>query len=149
MWLAIAGGVGIVIGIVALIIAISAKNATNNDAKVTAAVNRAARLAVVGLHNQLQHDVASATTVLRQLQASGAAAAKTRQDLLRDINRNKTALAISAGTITKLQTSVNTVTAEVRKLQTTVTNLGNAQQELTKRVNALSSQTTTTTTTTP
>lgn len=149
LWLAIAGAAALIIAIVALILAVSAKNATNTDAKVTSAVNGAARLAVTGLHTQLQHDVASATAVLRALQASGAAAARTRAGLLRDINHNKAALALSNGTVGKLQTSVNSVTAQMRKLDTTVTDLGSAQRTLTKRVDALSSQTTTTSTTSP
>lgn len=136
-WLAIAGGVGIVIAVVALIIAISAQNATNNDAKVTAQVKEDARLAVAGVHNQLRHDVTSATNVLRQLQAGSSAAARVRDELIRDVNHNKSAVATNRVSIEKLQASINTLTAQVHQLNGTVTKLGASQQALTKRVDTL------------
>jgi chromosome segregation ATPase len=137
LWLAIAGGVGIAIGIVALVIAISAQNATTNDAKITAQVNRDARLAVAGIHSQLQQDVASATAVLRQLQAGSTAASRTDGKLLRDVNQNKSGVAGNSASIGKMQASINTLNGEVGKLNSTVTNLGASEQALTKRVNAL------------
>jgi hypothetical protein len=137
LWLAIAGGVGIVIAIVALIVAISAKNATSSDARITAQVNRDARLAVAGVHSQLQHDVASATAVLRQLEAGSTAASRTDNKLLRDVNQNKSSAASNRGSIDKLQASINTLTAEVQKTNGTVTKLSANQQALTKRVDAL------------
>ncbi len=137
IWLAIAAGVGIVIAIVALVLAVSAKNATSNNAKVTAQVKQDARLAVAGIHTQLQHDVASATTVLRQLQAASADASRTRAGLLRDISQNRAAVASNRGSIQKIQASLTTLTAKVHKLNPTVTNLRASEQALTKRVDAL------------
>jgi chromosome segregation ATPase len=137
LWLAGAGGVGVVIAIVALIVAISAQNATNNDAKITAQVNQDARLAVSGVHNQLQHDITSATSVLRQLEAESTAASRTDNKLLRDVNQNKSSAAVNRSSIAKMQTSLKALTAEVHKLNSTVTTLGTNQQALTRRVNAL------------
>jgi chromosome segregation ATPase len=137
LWLAIAGGVGIVIAIVALIVAISAKNATNNDAKITAQVNQDARLAVSGVHTQLQHDVASATAVLRQLEAGSTAASRTDSKLLRDVSQNKSSAASNRSSIQKMQASINALTTELHKLNGTVTTLGANQRALTTRVDAL------------
>jgi chromosome segregation ATPase len=137
LWLAIAGGLGIIIGVVALIIAISAKNASENDAQVTARVNRDAQLAVAGIHNQLQQDIASATTVLRQLQVSSTAASQARSALQNGINQTKSGIASNRTSITSMQAQINTVTAEVHRLSTTVSKLSTNLTALTKRVDAL------------
>ncbi len=144
LWLAIAGGAGIIIGIVALIIAISANNATQSNAKLTAQVNQAAQHAVVGIHDQLQHDVASATTVLRALQASEAAANREHDQLRQDVNVNKSAVAVNRASIAKIETSITALTSEVHQLSEKVTKLSTNQQALTKRVDALTTSTTST-----
>jgi chromosome segregation ATPase len=138
LWLAIAGAIGLVVAIVALIIAISAKNASVSDAKVTAEVKRDAGLAVAGVHAQIQRDVASANTVLHQLEAGSRAAARTRDALLRDVKQNRAGLAASNATIAKMQVEINTLGTEVKKLTATVNTLNANQQALTKKVNALS-----------
>ena len=138
LWLAIAGAIGLVVAIVALIIAISAKNASVSDAKVTAEVKRDAGLAVAGIHAQIQRDVVSANTVLRQLEAGSRAAATTRDALLRDVKQNRAGLAASHATIAKMQVEINTLSAEVKKLTATVGTLKANQQALTKKVNSLS-----------
>jgi len=137
LWLAIVAGVGVVIAIVALILAISAKSATNNNAKVTAQVKQDANLAVAGVHGQLQRDVASATVVLQQLTAESRTAALRRAQLLHDVNANKAGVAVNRETIVKMEASINTLTADVNKLNTSVTTLTTNQQALTKKVDAI------------
>ena len=125
------------IAIVALIIAISAKNATSTDAKVTAEVSRAAHAAVAGVDAQLRRDSANATSVLHQLQTEAAAARKSRDQLLHEVGQNQTGVARNARAIAALQKDVSTLTAEVQKLSTTVANLSTTQKSLEQRVAAL------------
>ena len=89
------------------------------------------------IHNQPQHHVASATVVLRQLQASSSTAVREHTQLVRDVRRNKAGIAINSGSIDKMQASINRLTGDVHQLSDTVTKLGASLRALTKRVDNL------------
>lgn len=144
LWLAIAGGVGIVIGIVALIIAIDAKNATKSDKELTAEVNKQAQVAVAGIRGQLDRDVARASAVLTTLRATSKTAKATREQLRQDVGRNRSGVAANAtaiqnlqGTTNDLQQSVSSLNTQVSSLQAEVARLRSGQLDLDRRVSAL------------
>ncbi len=158
IWALVIGALGVVVGVVALVIAISANSTTNDNAKITKAVRVEEGQQIGGVRADLQKNVAAATVVLKRLQHSSSRAHRADAALRRDVNtakngvlRNGERISANKETIASLQTTLVHVQANVANLQrtvgslsTTVKNLttssaAQAQQQrvLTRRLNAL------------
>jgi hypothetical protein len=158
IWALVIGALGVVVGVVALVIAISANSTTNDNAKITKAVRVEEGQQIGGVRADLQRNVAAATVVLKRLQHSSSRAHRADAALRRDVNtakngvlRNGERISANKETIASLQTTLVHVQANVANLQrtvgslsTTVKNLttssaAQAQQQrvLTRRLNAL------------
>lgn len=152
------GALGVVVGVVALVIVISANSTTNDNAKITKAVRVEEGQQIGGVRADLQKNVAAATVVLKRLQHSSSRAHRADAALRRDVNtakngvlRNGERISANKETIASPQTTLVHVQANIANLQrtvgslsTTVKNLttssaAQAQQQrvLTRRLNAL------------
>jgi chromosome segregation ATPase len=152
------GGLGVVVAIVALVIAISANSTTNDNKKITNAVHAEEGRQIGGVRAELQKNVAAATVVLKQLQRDSSRAHRADASLRRDVNtakngvlRNGARISANKETIANLQASIVHVEANVANLKTSVGGLSTmvktlttsstaqAQQQrvLTRRLNAL------------
>src|ERR1700744_5018018 len=85
MWALIIGGIGVVVAIVALIIAITANHRSNDNKKIAAAVQAAESRQIHGVQADLQKNVAAATAVLKHLQRDSTTAHRNDSHLKRDI----------------------------------------------------------------
>jgi chromosome segregation ATPase len=140
MWALIIGGLGVVVAIVALVVAISATSQTDDNAKIVSAVKAEANDQIGGVRAELQKNVAAATVVLGQLQAGSAQAARARDALHREVNANKTAVANNQASIKALQTNVATLDTAVKALTTSVATLTTNQDTLTRNQKSLQSE---------
>jgi uncharacterized protein YlxW (UPF0749 family) len=138
IWALVIGALGVVVAIVALVIAISANSTTNDNAKITKAVRVEEGRQIGGVRADLQRNVAAATAVLKRLQHSSSRAHRADAALRRDVNtakngvlRNGARISANRETIASLQTSVVHVQANVANLQTTVGSLSTAVKNLT------------------
>jgi len=151
MLLAIIGVAGMVIGIVALIIAIAANNASQSDAKVTAQVHQEAQVALAGVRNELRRDAASAAALVQHLQVESNQATRARRNLLAGVEQNKagvatnrsgvatnrSGVATNRASISDLASTVTTLNGDVQTLSRSVDNLKTSQDDLGNRVSAL------------
>jgi chromosome segregation ATPase len=145
------GACGVVVAIVALIIAISANHTTNDNAKIAKAVRTAETQQIHGVRADLQRNVAAATVLLRKLQRSSARAhradAKLRHDVTADksaVRSNRSQIALNRSridtadaNISHLQTTVGGLNANVKNLTTSVKSQQQAQQALAQHVKRL------------
>jgi hypothetical protein len=116
-WALVVGGLGVVVAIVALVIAIGAKNDTRDDTQLTKAVNAQAAQAVDSVRGELKRDVRAANTTLVRLRASSAAAKRTRVALKRATGANSSGVANNRVAIGQLQQSVDTLNDQVADLR--------------------------------
>lgn len=158
IWALVVGGLGVVVAIVALVIALSANTTTNDNAKITKAVRAQEDSQIGGVRADLQKNVTAATAVLRHLQRSSARAHRQDAALRRDVNNakngvlkngaqinaNKESIATLQTSIVHVQANITNLQQSVRSLDTTVKHLtasssSQAQQlrVLTRRLNAL------------
>lgn len=137
LWALAIGGIGVVVAIVALIFAVGAKNDTNDDVRVTAAVERQVRAAVASVQGELQNDTRSAEDVIARLRSGASAAARTRRSLQREANANRAGVAVNQGDIQRLQGSIDTLNSQYARLNDTVGGLVIDVRELQIRVRAL------------
>jgi chromosome segregation ATPase len=140
MWALIIGGLGVVVAIVALVVAISATSQTDDNAKIVAAVRAEANNQIGGVRAELQKNVTAATVVLKQLQGGSTQAARARDALRQEVNANKTAVAGNQASIKALQTNVATLNTAVKALTTSVATLTKNQDTLTTNQNSLQSE---------
>lgn len=141
LWVAAAAAAaGLLIAIVALVLAIDARNANNADVKVTDAVRQQARAAVADVQAQLQRDIGNANGVLLRLRASSAAARQARESLQAEATANRSGIAIDTGDIQRLQSSIDTLNGQVTTLTVTVNGLAASQRALAARVRTLEEQ---------
>jgi len=140
MWALIIGGLGVVVAIVALVVAISATSATDDNAKIVAAVKHEANEQIGGVRAELEKNVTAATVVLRQLQSGSAQAGRARDALTREANANKNAVATNQADIKALQTSVASLNTEVKALTKSVTVLTTNQDTLTRNQKSLQTE---------
>jgi chromosome segregation ATPase len=145
------GACGVVVAIVALIIAISANHTTNDNAKIAKAVRAAETQQISGVRADLQRNVAAATVLLRRLQSSSARAHRADAKLHHDVNADKAAVSSNRSqiavnrsridtadaNISHLQTTVGGLNANVKNLTATVKSQQQAQQALAQRVKRL------------
>jgi chromosome segregation ATPase len=158
IWALVIGALGVVVGIVALVIAISANHTTNDNAKITRAVRVAQTRQIGGVRTDLQKNVAAATLVLKRLQHDSTRAHRADAKLGRDvnaakngvlkngekINANKASIAnvqsnvvhVQAN-VAQLQNSVGTLNTTVKTLTDTQTAQAREQRNLTRRLNNL------------
>jgi chromosome segregation ATPase len=153
IWALVVGGVGVVVAIVALVIAISANHTTNDNAKITKAVRVAEARQISGVRADLQKNVTAATAILRRLQHQSSRAHRADSVLRRDVsftkngvtvNRsqitaNRSAISAANANIARLQTSVGGLHADVKALTASVASQKTAQQALARRVRRLQS----------
>jgi uncharacterized protein YlxW (UPF0749 family) len=158
IWALVVGALGVVVAIVALVVAISANSTTNDQKKITKAVRAEEGQQIGGVRADLQKNVAAATVVLKRLQHDSSRAHRADAALRRDVNtakngvlRNGARINANKETIATLQTTIVHVQANVANLQTSVAALSTtvkhlttastsqAQQQrlLTRRLNAL------------
>jgi hypothetical protein len=158
IWALVIGGLGVVVGVVALVIALSANTTTNDQAKITKAVRVEETAQIGGVRADLQKNVTAATAVLTRLQRSSSRAHRADAKLQRDVStakngvlKNGARISANRETTANLQTTIVHVQANITDLQrsvqslnTTVKNLtasstSQAQQlrVLTRRLNAL------------
>jgi uncharacterized protein YlxW (UPF0749 family) len=151
IWALVIGGLGVVVAIVALVIAISANSTTNDNAKITKAVRTEEGRQIGGVRADLQKNVTAATVVLKRLQHSSSSAHRTDAALRRDANtakngvlRNGAGISANKATIVRVQANVANLQTTIRSLSTTVKNLTTSltsqarqQRVLTRHLNAL------------
>jgi chromosome segregation ATPase len=151
IWALAVGACGVVVAIVALVIAISANSTTNDDAKIAKAVRIAETRQIHGVRADLQRNVAAATAVLTRLQHSSSKAHRADAALRRDIGAtnsgvttNKSQIAVNRSridtadaNISRLQTTVGALDADVKSLTSSVAAQKQAQQALARRVKRL------------
>lgn len=151
IWALVVGACGVVVAIVALVIAISANHTTNDNAKITKAVRTAENRQISGVRADLQRNVAAATAVLRRLRHSSASAHRADAKLRRDVSATKSGVVNNRSQITvnrsrintadanisHLQTSVGGLNADVKSLQTSATAQKQAQQALAQHIKRL------------
>jgi chromosome segregation ATPase len=137
IWALVVGGLGVVVAVVALVIAISANSTTNDNAKITRAVRVEAARQIGGIRTDLQKNVVAATAVLRRLQHSSSKAHHEDATLRRDVNsakngvlRNGARINANRETIATLQTNIVHLQANVTDLQRTVGNLSATVKDL-------------------
>lgn len=138
IWALVIGGLGVVVAIVALVIAISANSSTNDNKKITNAVRAEEGRQIGGVRADLQKNVAAATLVLKRLQHSSARAHRQDAALRRDVNtakngvlRNGARIGANQASIANLQRTIVHVQANVSNLQTTVGSLSTTDKQLT------------------
>ena len=138
IWALVIGGLGVVVGIVALVIALSANTTTNDQAKITRAVRAEESQQIGGVRADLQRNVAAATAVLTRLQHSSARAHRADAKLKRDVNNasngvltNGARISANKETIATLQTSIVHVQANITNLQRSVGSLDTTVKKLT------------------
>jgi chromosome segregation ATPase len=151
LWALIVGGCGVVVAIVALVIAISANSTTNDNAKISKEVRIAETREISGVRADLQRNVVAATAVLKRLQRDSGRAHRTDAKLRHDVNTTKTGInanrsqialnhsqiTAANANISKLQSTVGGLHADVKSLTTSVDSQKQAQQALTRRVKNL------------
>lgn len=144
VWALSLGGIGVAVAIAALLLAVSAKNATNTDATVAKAVRVEAAREIGGIRMELRRNVTTATTVLRRLQLSQARAKRTRAALAKEANANKAGVAGNAaaietlqGQVATLQDQVATLNDEVAANTADIKTLSSNQQALVQSVDKL------------
>ncbi len=151
IWALVVGACGVVVAVVALVIAISASSTTNDDAKIAKAVRIAETRQIHGVRADLQRNVAAATALLTRLQHSSSKAHRADAALRRDIGAtnsgvttNKSQIAVNRSridtadaNISRLQTTVGGLNADVKSLRNSVTAQKQAQQALARRVKRL------------
>ena len=137
IWALVIGGLGVVVGVVALVIALSANTTTNDNAKITKAVRAEESQQIGGVRADLQKNVAAATAVLGHLQRSSARAHRQDAKLKRDVNnarngvlRNGARINANKGTIATLQTTIVHVQANINDLQKSVASLNRTVNDL-------------------
>ncbi len=130
IWALVIGGLGVVVAIVALVIALSANTTTNDNAKITKAVRAEENQQIGGVRADLQKNVAAATLVLKRLQHSSSKAHRADAKLKRDVNnarngvlRNGAKISANKETIATVQTSIVHVQANINDLQRSVASL--------------------------
>jgi chromosome segregation ATPase len=138
IWALVIGGLGVVVAIVALVIALSANTSTNDNAKITKAVRAEQSAQIGGVRADLQKNVTAATAVLTRLQRSSLRAHRTDAKLKRDVNtakngvlRNGARISANKETIATLQTSIVHVQANITNLQKSVGSLNTTVKNLT------------------
>jgi chromosome segregation ATPase len=138
IWALVIGALGVVVAVVALVIAISANHTTNDNAKITKAVRAEEGAQIGGVRADLQKNVAAATVVLTRLQHSSSRAHRQDAALRRDVNtakngvlRNGARISANRETIANLQTNIVHLQANVANLQTTVGSLSTTVKNLT------------------
>jgi chromosome segregation ATPase len=139
-WMAGIAAVGLVIGAIALVIAIDAKNDTASDVKVTAAVNQQARAAVQKVRHSLDGDVKRATVALRSLDDSSANADKARARLRREVKANQGGVAGNRQAIASNRQAIAALERDVKALQTSVGDLTTQVNQQGKQLNRLASR---------
>ena len=144
MWALVIGGLGVVVAIVALAIAISAKSATNDDAKIAKAVKAEESRQIGGVRADLQKNVASATLILQRLQGSSSNAHRADAALRRDaaaaqtgVTNNRARISAAQTSIANLQTMVANLNTKIAGLMNSIASQKQEQQSLTHRVDAL------------
>ena len=149
MWALIAGGIAVVVAIVALVIAITANHSTDDTKKIARAVQAAEDRQINGVRGDLQKNVAAATLVLKHLQRDSRPAHRTDGGLKRDIARthqainsnrfsiknNKSEIATNTANISSLQSSVGSLNADIKNLTKTVDNQQAANQAAQQALN--------------
>ena len=144
IWALAVGACGVVVAIVALVIAISANHTTNDDAKIANAVRIAENRQIHGVRADLRRNVTAATVLLKRLQRSSANAHHADAKLRRDVSAtkngvtsNRSQITTANANISRLQTAVGGLNADVKSLTTSVTSQKRAQQALAQRVKKL------------
>lgn len=123
-WLAVASGLGLVLSIAALILAIGAGNQSADDERIADAVKRESRNTAREIERQLRDETARANDVLDELESgtktareAGAAAEKAVEETNADVEKN-------ADDIAKLQETVDGLGSKVDALPDDVSGLG-------------------------
>lgn len=143
-WALVVGGLGVVVGVVALVIALTANHSTNDTAKIARAVKLEETRQIGAVRGDLQRNVAEAKGILRRLGDSATRARRADAALRRDANatksgvaNNRANIAAAQTDIARLQTSVANLNNKVSDLTTAVNTQNRQQKALTKRVSAL------------
>jgi hypothetical protein len=138
IWALVVGGLGVVVAVVALVIALSANTTTNDQAKITKAVRAEESRQIGGVRADLKKNVTAATAVLTHLQRSSSRAHRADAKLKRDVNnarngvlRNGAKISANKETIATLQTSIVHVQANIANLQRSVGSLNTTVKNLT------------------
>jgi chromosome segregation ATPase len=138
IWALAIGGLGVVVAIVALVIALSANTTTNDNKKITKAVRAEESSQIGGVRADLQKNVTAATAVLTHLQHSSAKAHRQDAKLQRDLNnakngalRNGAKINATKETIANVQTSIDHMQANITDLERSVGSLDTTTKNLT------------------
>jgi peptidoglycan hydrolase CwlO-like protein len=144
LWALLIGGAGVVVAIVALVIAISANSATNDDAKIAKAVRTEENRQIGGVRADLGKDVAAATLILRRLQDSSSKARRADAALRHDavtaqkgVTNNRARIRAAQTSIANVQTTVGNLNAKIRGLTGSMASQAREQRSLTQRLKAL------------
>jgi hypothetical protein len=147
IWALVIGGLGVVVAIVALVIALSANTTTNDQAKITKAVRAQESQQIGGVRADLQKNVTAATAVLRRLQRNSARAHRADAALGHDVKdakngvlKNGAQISANKATIADVQTDVVHLRANVSNLQSSVGSLNTSVKELTTASTAQAQQ---------
>jgi chromosome segregation ATPase len=137
IWALVIGALGVVVAVVALVIALSANTSTNDNAKITKAVRAEQTRQIGGVRADLQKNVAAATAVLTHLQRSSSRAHRADAKLRRDVSnarngvlKNGAKISANKETIATLQTSIVHVQANIANLQRSVGSLNRTVKNL-------------------
>lgn len=144
LWALLIGGAGVVVAIVALVIAISANSATNDDAKIAKAVMTEENRQIGGVRANLRKDVAAATLILKRLQDSSSNARRADAALRHDavtaqngVNNNRARISATQTSIANVQKTVGNLNGKIRGLTGSTASQAREQQALTQRLKAL------------
>jgi chromosome segregation ATPase len=161
LWALIAGGLGIVLGIVALVVAITTNHSSNDNAKIEKAVQVAEARQISGVQSNLHRNVAAATAVLKHLQRDSArahhadAALKhdvklTKTGVVRNqqgISANKSQIAVNgskissvAADVSNLQNTTGGLNADIRGLRNTIATQQKQQQAMARHIKSLQNE---------
>jgi chromosome segregation ATPase len=136
IWALAVGACGVVVAIVALVIAISANSTTNDDAKIARTVRIDETRQIHGVRADLQRNVAAATAVLTRLQHSSSKAHRADAALRRDIGATKSGITSNKSQIAVNRSRIDSADANISRLQTTVGGLSADVKSLTRAVAA-------------
>jgi hypothetical protein len=138
IWALVIGGLGVVVAVVALVIALTANTTTNDNAKITKAVRAGESRQIGGVRADLQKNVVAATAVLRRLQHSSRQAHRADAALGHDVKsakngvlKNGAKISANQETIANLQTNIVHIQANVTNLQRSVGRLNGTVKGLT------------------
>jgi chromosome segregation ATPase len=137
LWALIAGGLGIVLGIVALVVAITSNSTNNDHTKIEKAVQVAEARQISGVQSNLHRNVAAATVLLKRLQQDSGRAHRADSALRRDVRNTKHGVLHNASKISANSAAISANSSKITAVQANVSSLQNTTGNLNADIRSL------------